>query len=71
MRMELLYNEVEFGVGPTERWEVLRGYTRSFLEQPAVRTFWEADKHIYSAGFVRSVEEAKPGDMGVTPLQEK
>lgn len=71
MRMELLYNEVEFGVGPPERWAVFRDYTRAFLEQPAVRASWEVDKHIYGEGFVRSIEEAVPGDMGLSPLQDE
>ena len=70
MRMEMLYNEVEFGVGPAERWEVFRDFTRALLEQPAVSATWETDKHIYSARFVRSIEEADPGDMGVWSVRD-
>jgi hypothetical protein len=68
MRLELLYNEVEFGVGSAEQWEALRGLFRATLEEPTMRSAWEAEKHIWSKGFVDSVDGAAPGHLGLSKL---
>ena len=60
MRVELLYDEVQLGVGPLDRWVAMRDFTRAFLDTPKVREMWEADKLLYGSGFVAELDGATP-----------
>lgn len=65
LRVELLYNEVEMGIGPQDKWEVIRGLTRTFLDIPNVRELWEEEKAIYGKDFVGELDSASPGMVGI------
>jgi hypothetical protein len=69
MRLEMLWNEVELGVGPRRRWEKYRDFTKGLMQLPHWREFWERDRHIYDPDFAAEIDAADIGDLGVTPTR--